>query len=205
VTVGNKITNTAGSQICQLAAGRTTWLDGRQADEQSPSDGRAKTTVGPEAHACRTSAGGVDARLTAIRGTYDSLSVAADASLLSVSARGSDRQVEVAAHLSRLATGGKIGRGTLKASAETFSARAAVGTENPDGSRGVNAGLSASALSGELTAESSGNSFTIGGSFGPAAAGSVGVRDADHDGQSELCVRVEAGPVILGACVENPF
>lgn len=97
--------------------------------------------------------------------------------------------------------------GGLKVSTtwEAFSGRLGVGVDNRDGSCGLNAGGSVSLVGAELTAEYSGNSLTLGGSLGQAAAGSIGLRDADGDGRPELCIRLEGGPGIFGACIESPF
>lgn len=95
-------------------------------------------------------------------------------------------------------------RGALTGGVETFTARANAGIYNDDGSTGLNVGFGATAIGFEGTVGST-NSLTYGVAASAGAAGSVGVRDIDHDGKTELCGRVSWGPVTLGACVENPL
>ena len=67
---------------------------------------------------------------------------------------------------------------------------------------GLNAGYSLNTIAVEATLTHSGNSVTFGLAAGPSAEASVGTRDADGDGNEELCVRVATGIVLGGACVE---
>lgn len=92
----------------------------------------------------------------------------------------------------------------ISVAAEAFTASAQVGVENPDGSTGMNAGLSATAASIEATAKHSGNSITAGLSLGAGASGSIGLRDDDRDGKPEACVRASFEFVIVGGCIELP-
>jgi hypothetical protein len=98
--------------------------------------------------------------------------------------------------------------GANNASMDVFSATVNGGTRNRDGSRGVNADISATAIAAEGTLGYSGNSVTGGLSIGLGANAGVGIRDQDGDGSSELCVNASL-KILLGAqvgfCVENPF
>jgi hypothetical protein len=46
------------------------------------------------------------------------------------------------------------------------------------------------------------NTLSVGFSPGVASGGSISVRDADHDGRLELCVKASSDPVTLGFCIE---
>lgn len=95
-------------------------------------------------------------------------------------------------------------RGALTGSVETFALRANAGIHNDDGSVGLNIGASATAIGFEATAGDA-SSVTYGVGAGVGAGASVGVRDIDHDGQTELCARLSFGPITVGACLENPL
>ncbi|WP_146652702.1 hypothetical protein [Labilithrix luteola] len=110
------------------------------------------------------------------------------------------RQSEVQAGAGRA---GYHGEG-VSVAAEAFTASAQFGAENPDGSVGLNAGLSATAASVEATVKHSGNSVTLGLAAGVGASGSVGVRDDDKDGKKEICARAAFEFVIIGGCIELP-
>ena len=90
-------------------------------------------------------------------------------------------------------------------SGEGLTAAAHAGVDNADGSVGLNVGATASWASVEATVKHAGSSVTLGASAGGGLEGHVGVRDDDKDGRVELCGRLAAGPVILGACVEMPW
>jgi hypothetical protein len=122
-----------------------------------------------------------------------------DIEALSASAQiGTQSEVQVG--LQRIAGS----RGALAGSVETISARFNVGIHNDDGSTGLNLGASATAIGFEGTVGHA-NSLTYGVAASAGAAGSVGIRDIDHDGKTELCARVSLGPVTAGICVENPL
>jgi hypothetical protein len=89
------------------------------------------------------------------------------------------------------------------ASAEFFTARASGGAHNDDGSIGFNAGAIATIAGAEGTLQHGGDSLTVGISAGVGAAFSVGLRDIDHNGTPELCVKVSAGFATLGICAED--
>ncbi|MFH0900253.1 MAG: hypothetical protein V2A73_06465 [Pseudomonadota bacterium] len=95
--------------------------------------------------------------------------------------------------------------GSAAAQLEVMGAKASLGQENVDGSTGLHAGAQVTAIAVETTVQSSGWSATAGLSLGVGAEGSVGVRDADRDGQSELCMRASLLFFALGACLENPL
>lgn len=95
-------------------------------------------------------------------------------------------------------------RGALTGSVETFTLRANVGIYNDDGSTGFNIGGSATAVGFEGTVGGA-SSVTYGVAAGAGAAASVGARDVDRDGRTELCAKVVFGPVTAGACVESPL
>lgn len=122
-----------------------------------------------------------------------------DAELISVSGQVG-AQPEVSAGMARV--GIFSDDGTNAATMDVFTARMGVGTHNRDGSRGVNVGATATAIGVEGTIGASGWSFTAGAAVGVGADVSVGTRDQDRDGKRELCGRITAGPVTLGACVE---
>ncbi|RYZ03789.1 MAG: hypothetical protein EOO73_26515 [Myxococcales bacterium] len=109
-------------------------------------------------------------------------------------------QTEVQVGLQRVA--GQMG--ALSGSVETFTLRANAGVHNDDGSVGLNLGASATAVGFEGTAGGA-SSVTYGVAAGVGAGASVGVRDIDRDGKTELCARFSFGPVTAGACMENPL
>jgi len=95
-------------------------------------------------------------------------------------------------------------RGPLSGSVEAFTARANVGIHNDDGSTGLNVGAGATAIGFEGTVGGA-SSVTYGVAASVGAAGSLGIRDQDRDGKTELCARFSLGPVTVGACLENPL
>jgi hypothetical protein len=89
---------------------------------------------------------------------------------------------------------------------DVFTARAAMGVHNADGSFGWNAGATATAIGGEGTVQfGSASSLTAGASVGIGLEGSLGFRDADGDKAPELCGRAVMGWATLGLCLEAPF
>jgi len=176
----------------------------RQADSGGSRAHEERVSLGPEAHLSRRS-DVLDGQLTAVRGKYRSPRASLDLSMLSVSHRSTSLQAVTAAHLTRLSGRVPIGLTKVNATLDIMSGRAGSSSENCDGSHGLNAGLVGSLVTGELSADFSGNSVTVGATAGVGVAGSLGVRDADKDGKSEACARAEVGPFILGLCVENPF
>lgn len=94
--------------------------------------------------------------------------------------------------------------GVLSGSVETFTARANIGIHNDDGSTGFNvgAGVTAVGLEGSVGGATR---LTYGVAGGMGVGVSVGLRDIDDDGNSELCARGSYGPVTVGFCLENPL
>jgi len=134
----------------------------------------------------------------------------ASADVLSASVQ-SGSQTEAEAVMARV--GYESERKGFGASMEVVSARVSTGTVNPDGSRGLNVGVSANVISGEVS--SSGalidnvveGSVTAGVGIGLGAEASAGVRDQDGDGRPEVCARATLKPGIgltVGACIELP-
>ena len=79
------------------------------------------------------------------------------------------------------------------------------GVQNSDGSVGANAGVMATAWSGEVTINHSGWSVTGGVSVGIGAEAHWGLGDADGDRKPEICARVAFDVGIVGPCVEVPL
>lgn len=209
--MSNRIPNNpAASQTCQSFLQESTWDSAAEPTAMAPSTTQPEShsqsqhrssktsTSGPELYARQTD-DGVEVGARAIHKTTDSL----DASLASASVR-IGRQSEAAAHLSRLSGKTTAGGARLSGSAETYSATVAAGTRNVDGSNGFNVKAGANIVACEGTVEHSGNSFTFGVSAGLSGELSMGRRDADNDGRPEQCLRVGAGPVLVGICLEDP-
>ena len=100
-----------------------------------------------------------------------------------------------------------------KATAEALSAKAHLGIHNADGSVGFNIGASAVLVNAEGTVDVSllggvfEGSFTAGVGLAKGGELSVGLRDQDNDGRTEVCGRIGIQPgvsVTLGACLELP-
>jgi hypothetical protein len=96
--------------------------------------------------------------------------------------------------------------GSSSAGMEVFTAHAALGVHNVDGSFGWNAGALATLVGAEGTLRiGTASSVTVGAAMGAGMEGSLGLRDADGDKRPEVCARVVVGPVTAGLCVEMPF
>jgi hypothetical protein len=121
--------------------------------------------------------------------------------------------LETEAQVGLLRIGASKDDGTASATVDAFTARAAIGIHNPDGSTGLNLGLSATTLGFEgshtfgssAPKEISGRSDTGGAALGVGGEASIGLRDADHDGRLELCVRMGAKVGTIGYCLEKPW
>jgi hypothetical protein len=91
---------------------------------------------------------------------------------------------------------------------QVFSARAAAGIHNEDGSAGWNGSVSASAVSADVTTHVGDVELHVGASLdgeeaGPGVSSHYGLRDPDHDGRYDVCVGVEASGVEVGLCLPN--
>jgi hypothetical protein len=86
---------------------------------------------------------------------------------------------------------------------ELGSARANLGEHNDDGSLGGNLGSGATLAGTEATLDTPYGSLTYGESIGLSVGGSMGVRDADHDGKLEFCGKFSIPAFTVGACVEK--
>ena len=109
------------------------------------------------------------------------------------------------AQVGLLRVGASRDDGTSSGTVDALSARAAIGIHNTDGSTGFNIALTATALGVEGTHRGSHHSVTGGVSLGVGGEASIGVRDADHDGKKEVCLRVGGGPATIGHCLEMPW
>ncbi len=81
--------------------------------------------------------------------------------------------------------------------------RANLGEHNDDGSVGGNIGLGSQLFGVEATLSTPVGSLTYGASASIGASGSLGVRDADHDGAPEFCAKVSVPAYTVGACLEQ--
>jgi hypothetical protein len=89
---------------------------------------------------------------------------------------------------------------------DVFSAAAAAGIHNPDGSFGWNMGAMAVAVGVEGTLRlGSASSMTAGGAIGVGLEASVGLRDVDGDREPEVCMRAVVAGWTLGVCAEIPL
>ncbi len=86
---------------------------------------------------------------------------------------------------------------------EAGVARANLGETNDDGSIGGNLGAGVELLGAEVTVDTPGGSVTYGLSASLSLSGSMGVRDADHDGEPEFCAKFSVPAFTAGACVEQ--
>lgn len=87
---------------------------------------------------------------------------------------------------------------------EIFTAQGGlnIGALNPDGSTGINLGVSATIVGAEGSLGYKGVGGTGGLSAGGGLGASVGLRDSDGDGRQEVCARVNFGPFTVGQCRE---
>ncbi|HEY4103565.1 MAG TPA: hypothetical protein VGM44_06725 [Polyangiaceae bacterium] len=91
----------------------------------------------------------------------------------------------------------------LSVSADALTARANLGEHNDDGSIGGNLGIGAEFIGAEATIDTPVGSLTAGASVSASVSGSLGVRDADHDGKPEFCAKFSIPAFTLGACLEQ--
>jgi hypothetical protein len=119
------------------------------------------------------------------------------------SAHGPGPQFQPEIGASRTTYHGSFDGVHLSGTIDTMTAGLHAGALNDDGSRGANLGASATLVSGEVTAEYKGYSFTFGESLSLGASVSVGDgRDIDADGVRERCFKGSLGPLTLGVCDE---
>ena len=83
------------------------------------------------------------------------------------------------------------------------SLRASLGEHNDDGSLGGNLALGGNALGFEATLSTPVGSVTYGDGLSLAVSGSLGVRDADHDGNPEFCAKFSIPAYTFGICLEK--
>jgi hypothetical protein len=161
----------------------------------------ARESVGPYLAAGVTSSGDSEFVAAALLKGRNSES-GIEAEVLSGSVQ---RGFQNEAQVGLLRVGASRADGTSSGIVDAFAARAAIGIHNSDGSTGFNIALTATALGVEGTHRASRVSFTGGVGLGVGGEVSVGVRDADHDGKKELCVRIGGGPGTVGHCIEKPW
>lgn len=108
-------------------------------------------------------------------------------------------EIEAQVGMARVGLSGKNG----SVVGEVFTVRANGGAHNDDGSIGINSGFVATLIGVEGTLAHGADSLTFGASVGGGAAVSVGLRDIDSNDVFEKCLKVTAGPVSLGICMED--
>lgn len=114
---------------------------------------------------------------------------------------GTDKDAQVALMRRTAALSGH-GYGVTVTS-DVGAARAYLGENNDDGSIGGNIGIGAEAAGVEVTVDTPLGSLTYGQSASVGAGGSMGVRDADHDGEPEFCAKFSLPAYTVGVCVER--
>jgi hypothetical protein len=167
----------------------------------SQANNHAERVMETPAEAFRSSAG-VNAATTAAYAEFAALQGTARNAPLTVEVASVSGQAgranEVSATLLHLGAGTASVQGTV----DVFKAEAHGGVYNPDGSTGVNVGASVTVIGAEAQFSDGASSFNFGLSLGAGAEASVGARDADADGATEVCGRVALGPVAIGLCLE---
>jgi hypothetical protein len=120
------------------------------------------------------------------------------------SAAASTSVVQDEAHVAMARIGRSSDDGRFALRGEVFSAKAYAGTQNADGTTGLNLGIGTTIVGAEGTVafgEALDATFGIYG--GLSLGGSIGVGDRDADGAMEVCGRVEGPLLTLGVCVEK--
>ena len=193
-------------QVCRVDDTSSQTSTSATASQTSRPGSTSQTTqsrIAPTARAGINENGDLEARAAALSGRDSQTGITMD--VFSVEAR-TGGQTGVGARMARV--GWESDNQANRVAMDVFSARVSGGTRNTDGSRGVNADVSATAVSAQGTVGYSGNSLTGGVSIGVGANASVGIRDQDNDGSSELCVSASLKLLLgvqVGFCVENPF
>lgn len=117
---------------------------------------------------------------------------------------GKDSDVQLVGKRSTLKLSSGSGYG-LSVTDEVGVVRANLGEHNDDGSLGGNIGSGVELVGREVTIDTPVGSLTGGLSISMSLSGSMGVRDADHDGKPEFCAKFSVPAYTLGACIERPW
>jgi hypothetical protein len=126
-----------------------------------------------------------------------------DLEVLSFAAEAGPRGVRASAIAERV--GLSTADGAQQIHADLLSAGIELSTRSADASEGLAVSASAAALDVEATLPlGHANGLTLGASLGVGFHLSAGLRDIDHNGKPELCVRATE-IVTVGACIELPF
>lgn len=211
--MSNKIQNTAWHQwsnndeatlACQNQSTQDDAMLDQCTDEGTPKNAVTISLLA-ESRSKNQDTIGQDTSLVRMRGnsTTDSISGSVDLDFLKGKTRW-DSQKEVSAALAQISS--RVGSKTTNISGkmELLSGQISTGSDNPDGSKGMNVAVGVSAAAVEQTFTHSGNSLTVGVSVGASFELSDGVRDADHDGNLEECFRISLPFATVGACIERP-
>lgn len=121
--------------------------------------------------------------------------------VFSAGARTSPLQDEAQVGMARM--GGASDSRHFAARAEVMTAKYHAGTENPDGTTGLNLGIGATTVGAEVTGTLGFVTGTFGMSAGVTLAGSIGIGDRDVDGEPEVCATAAGGIWSGGICVEK--
>ena len=124
-----------------------------------------------------------------------------EAEVFSAGARTSVMQDEAQVGMARV--GRSSDDGHWAARGQVFTAKAYSGTENADGTTGLNLGVGVTSVGADVKGTLGPVSATVGVSAGASLGGSIGVGDTDADGVSEACVRAEWAIWTAGGCVEK--
>jgi len=112
-------------------------------------------------------------------------------------------QIDLQTGIPQLVDRGTLGKLQVTAKGDLLNASAHIGALNEDGSHGVNVGVGANLVNGEVTLDYRGWSFSMG--LGISLGGSIasgGGRDLDADDTPERCFKMTLGPLTLGECDE---
>lgn len=94
--------------------------------------------------------------------------------------------------------------GSVQGDMEVFTAHAAAGIHNEDGSTGVNESIGADIVKFGIAGHVEGAEVHVAGSIGVGLPSvHIGTRDPDHDGRKDLCAGAGIGPVEVSACLPN--
>ncbi|HEX2669800.1 MAG TPA: hypothetical protein VHM25_02955 [Polyangiaceae bacterium] len=113
--------------------------------------------------------------------------------------KDNDAQLVGARETLRLHRGGY----SLSVTGEALTARGNLGEHGDDGSLGGALGAGAELVGAEATLDTPLGSITYGNSVSVSLSGSMGVRDADHDGKPEFCGKFSIPAYTVGACIEQ--